>query len=265
MRNRANALGDTRSDAAFSVTGALNFRDLGGLPTEDGRVTRGRRFFRSDSLQEVTEEDVTRLKRELGLMFVIDLRGAEESVAEGRGRLDQLPLCHINIPLRDFQSLVDLDAPEHLSAPGDGAAEVAGGPLMPHYVHNLEADPNMVVAVDLIANALGYGPTVVHCAFGKDRTGIVTALILRMVGVTEDAVVADYMASSENVERFIERARRIPRYAPFADLDVWRCDERMIRFFLRELEERYGSATEWALGKGVAEHTITGLRAVLVE
>lgn len=249
----------------FSVSGALNFRDLGGLPTEDGRVIRGGRFFRSDSLQQVTEEDVTRLEQELGLMFVIDLRGAEESVAEGRGRLDQLPVCHINIPLRDFQSLVDVDGPEHLKVPTDAAAESAGGPMMPHYVHNLEVDRNMVVAVDLVAKALGYGPTVVHCAFGKDRTGIVTALILRMVGVTEDAVVADYMASSENIERCIARAREIPRYAPFADLDVWRCDEGMIRFFLRELQERHGNATEWALGKGITEPAITGLRAVLVE
>lgn len=248
----------------LSLTGPLNFRDLGGLPTEDGRVTRCRRLFRSDTLQEATDDDITRLQEDLGLMFVIDLRGAEESVAEGRGGLVRLPLCHINIPLRDFSSLVDPDAPDILTAPDDPDADAAGGPLMSHYVHNLAADQNLVIAVELIANALAYGPTVVHCAFGKDRTGIVVALILRMIGVTEKAVVGDYMASAENVDRFIERARRTPRYAPFADLDVWRCDERMIAFFLRELTQRYGSATEWALHRGIPAESIDRLRTALL-
>ena len=253
-----------RDTGHFSLAGALNFRDLGGLPTENGGATRRRRLFRSDTLQETTEDDIVRLQQDLGLMFVVDLRGAEESVEEGRGGLAQVPLCHINVPLRDFSSLVDPEAPDVVTAPTDPDAEAAGGPLMPHYVHNLEADQNLVIAVELIANALAYGPTVVHCAFGKDRTGIVVALILRMVGVTEEAVISDYMASAENVDRFIERARRIPRYAPFADLDVWRCDERMITFFLREVTQRYGSATEWALYRGIPEQSIDRLRAALL-
>lgn len=243
--------------------GTLNFRDLGGLPTGDGRMTRYRRLFRSDSLQEVTADGVARLEADLGLAFVVDLRGAEESVAEGRGLLDQLRVCHINVPLRDFSSLVDPDA-EALPGADDPAAQAVGGPLMPHYVENLESDRNLVIAVEFLARALTRGPAIVHCAFGKDRTGVVVALVLGLVGVTEEAIVADYMASSENVPSFIERARRIPRYAPFADLDVWRCDERMIRFYLLALDERYGGALGWARCKGITEETVDRLRAALV-
>ena len=251
----------TRSGAA--PEGTLNFRDLGHLPTSDGRMTRPGRLFRSAAFGDVTEAGVAHL-RELGLTCVVDVRGAEESVAMGRGLLDQLPLCHVNVPLRDFQSLIPPGA-DDLPGADDTGAEAAGSPLMPHYVENLESDRNLVIAVDLLATALAHGPAAVHCAFGKDRTGVVVALLLRMVGVTEEAVVGDYMASSACMEQCIEAARRTPRYAPFADLDVWRCDERMIRFYLGELEARYGGAEKWALGKGIAEETIGRLRAALVD
>lgn len=243
--------------------GTLNFRDLGGLPTADGRMTRPGRLFRSAAFGTVTEAGVARLQQ-MGLTFVVDVRGAEESVAMGRGLLDQLPLCHLNVPLRDFQSLVEPGADE-LPGAGDPVAEAVGGPLMPHYVENLESDRNLVIAVDMLANALAFGPAVVHCAFGKDRTGVVVALLLRMVGVTEEAVVGDYMASAACMEECIETARRTPRYAPFADLDVWRCDERMIRFYLAELEARYGGAEKWALAKAIPEETIGRLRAALLD
>lgn len=243
--------------------GTLNFRDLGGLPTADGRVTRPGRLFRSDALGEVTAGGASRLHNDLGIIFVVDLRGAEESVAMGRGPLEDLSICHLNIPLRDFQSLVEPGADE-LPGAEDSVALAAGGPLMPHYVENLESDRNLVIAVDFLASALTYGPAVAHCAFGKDRTGVVVALLLRMVGVTEAAVIDDYMASSACTDAFIDRARRTPRYAAFADLDVWRCDEGMIRFYLQELEARYGGAEKWALGKGISEYTIARLRAALL-
>jgi hypothetical protein len=255
--------GEVMTQALSPPEGTLNFRDLGGMPTEEGWTTRCRRLFRSDSLQEVTHDGVARLKDELGLMFVVDLRGAEESVAEGRGLLDQLPVCHINVPLRDFSSLVDPDAGA-LPGADDPVAHAVGGPLMPHYVENLASDRNLVVAVDFLARSLSHGPAIVHCAFGKDRTGVVVALVLGLLGVTEEAIVADYMASSEHVPQFIERARRTPRYAPFADLDVWRCDERMMRFYLQALKAGYGGALGWALQKGITEETVERLRAALL-
>jgi protein-tyrosine phosphatase len=249
--------------AGTAPDGTLNFRDLGGLPTDDGRRTRPGRLFRSGALGEVTAAGVARLHGEYGIVAVMDLRGAEESATMGRGLLDQVPIGHLNIPLRDFQSLVDREAGT-LPGAGDREALEAGGPLMPHYVENLESDRNLVVAVHLLADVLTHGPAVVHCAFGKDRTGVVVALLLRMVGVTQSAVIADYMASSACMDECIARARRTPRYEPFADLDVWRCDDRMITFYLGQVEERYGGAVKWALGKGIPEDSIERLRAALV-
>jgi hypothetical protein len=83
-----------------ALTGAFNFRDLGGLPTADGRRTRPGRLFRSDTLQALTEADVTHLVESLGVMLVIDLRDSDEAVEQGRGLLGQSSLGYVNLPLK---------------------------------------------------------------------------------------------------------------------------------------------------------------------
>lgn len=247
----------TPAPVAYQLASGLNFRDVGGLPTEDGRITRRGILFRAGAFHDVTPEDAARLNDEFGIRFVFDLRGAEESAEEGRGALAALPLVHLNIPLLDFSYLLETDT----------APDAEAGPLMPRYLENLERDPNMVFAVDLAAHALTLGPAVLHCAFGKDRTGTVIAVLLRLAGVTEEAVVADYMASAPHAETFIEVARKIPRYQPYAarDTSVFQSHEETIRRFLAEVEHGYGGAEAWALRKGVSRATIAGLRAALVE
>jgi protein tyrosine/serine phosphatase len=240
--------------STYELASGLNFRDLGGLPTECGRTTRRGVLFRAGAFPDLTVDDATRLHDEFGLRFVFDLRGAEESAAEGRGALGGFPLVHINLPLRDFSYVLETD-----SADDDA--------LMPRYLENLERDPNMVAAVDLAAHALTLGPAVLHCAFGKDRTGSVVALLLRLVGVTEEAVVADYMASAPHAETFIEVASRIPRYKPYVDRDtsVFHSHEETIRRFLAAVEHGYGGAEAWATRQGITAATIAGLRTALLE
>lgn len=236
------------------LASALNFRDVGGLPTANGRSTRRGLLFRAGAFADLTAEDAARLHDEFGLRFVFDLRGAEESACEGRGALGAYPLVNVNLPLLDFSYVLETGVAE------DDA-------LMPRYLDNLERDPNMVAAVELAALALTRGPAVLHCAFGKDRTGTVIALLLRLAGVTEEAVVADYMASAPHAETFIEVAGRIPRYKPYVDRDtsVFQTREDTIRRFLSEVEHRYGGVEAWAAGKGIMPATIDGLRAALLE
>jgi protein-tyrosine phosphatase len=240
------------------VTGAVNFRDLGGLPTRHGDRLRPGRLFRSDTLQELTPSEAELLHRDLGVICIVDLRGPEESAEEGRGLLGTFPLCHINVPLVDSSFLLDQGP--------DRPAPATGGPLMQQYFANLESQ-NLVIAVDLAARMAAYGPTVLHCATGKDRTGMVAALVLGLLEVTEDAVVSDYMATAPNMGKVLDRARRLPRYKPYVDLDdptIFHCDEETIRGFLRQIRERYGSAEGWALSKGIGTDTIGQLRARLL-
>jgi protein tyrosine/serine phosphatase len=243
----------------YELASGLNFRDLGGLPTGDGRTTRPGVLFRAGAFADLTAEDATRLHDEVGLRFVFDLRGGEESAAEGRGALGAFPVVHVNLPLMDFSYVLET-GPGKSDAADDDA-------LMPRYLDNLERDPNLVAAVDLAAHAVTLGPAVLHCAFGKDRTGSVVALLLRLVGVTEDAVIADYMASAPHAGTFIEGASRIPRYKPYVDRDpsVFHSQEETIRRFLAAVEHNFGGAEEWATAKGITAATIAGLRSALLD
>ncbi|MCA1841704.1 MAG: tyrosine-protein phosphatase [Actinobacteria bacterium] len=246
------------------MTGSLNLRDVGGLPTEDGRRVRIGRLFRSAAPQWIAAEDADRLYREYGVMFVVDFRNADESAGEGRGQLEQFPICHINVPLVDSSFLL-----EDSDGSDAHAAKVlaAGGPLMAQYLANLR-HPNLAIAVGIVVHAVAREPTVLHCAFGKDRTGMVVAMVLSMLGVTEEAITADYMATDDSVEMMIERTRNSPRYKPYVDLgdlSIFHCYPDTMRTFLRELRERHGGATEWALQHGVAAASIDRLRAALLE
>jgi protein-tyrosine phosphatase len=125
--------GDERGAAA--LTGAFNFRDLGGLPTADGRRTRSGLLFRSDTLQALTEDDVAHLVRSLGVMLVLDLRDAREAVREGRGLLGDAPLCYVNIPLEQ--------APTGQAAP---AEPVAGSAILDFYLAHLDRSAGLPLA-----------------------------------------------------------------------------------------------------------------------
>lgn len=232
------------------LSGAFNFRDVGGLPTVDGRTTAHGRLYRSDSLQELTDADVTRLLDDLGVVFVIDLRTAPEAVEQGRGPLADHPVCYANVPL------IDVDTPE--GAPGELTVT--------QYLSHLESDRNLPIAVELVALML-HRPTVLHCAAGKDRTGVVTALLLLLLGVTKEAVIDDYMATAPNMERIVDRFGRWPRYrSNMASLpaEIYRAERHTIEVFVRELQARFGGAVRWAADAGVDPDVIAGARAQLV-
>jgi hypothetical protein len=240
---------------AGSLAGAFNFRDLGGLPAADGRRTRSGLLFRSDTLQALTEADVAYLVRILGVTAVMDLRDADEAVEQGRGLLGTSPLCYVNLPL----------AP----APATGAAPAsAGGSTLDFYLNHLEAPSSVLpLAVAILAVALDR-PAVVHCAAGKDRTGLVIALALGIAGVSDDAIVADYMATAQNMPRISERFETWPRYQAHmaaADPELYQVQEQPIRAFLSEVARRYGGARGWARQRGLPETLLDLLASRLTE
>ena len=156
----------------IELDGVVNMRDLGGLPTRDGRTTREGRLIRSDNLQDLSEGDVRHLVERLGVTDVVDLRSHVEHEVTGAGPLRSTPLTH------HHHSLLreDLDADETVEealavrwgredpAPRDGAFWAR------HYTGYLTRRPDSVAAA-LAAIRDSAGGTVVHCAAGKDRTG----------------------------------------------------------------------------------------------
>ena len=237
---------------------AFNWRDLGGLPTTEGNRVRSGRFFRSDTLQEVDDSDALRLAQEVGLRTVVDLRLAGEVVREGRGSLqNHSEVRHLNVPL------VSID----LSVPGTAVPLITAEMLVPHYLGFLTVSHE---SFSIITNAFATDglPAVVHCAAGKDRTGVVVAVVLDAVNVRREAIVADYVRTRETYPLVHSRLMRLASYGKYINdqpPEVLDASPETINGFLDGLYSEYGSGANYLQSIGVTEKTLNKLRSVLVE
>ncbi|MGE3664574.1 MAG: tyrosine-protein phosphatase [Pseudonocardia sp.] len=234
-----------------TISGAFNFRDLGGLRAGPGHRTRSGVLFRSDTLQALTAEDVAHVVDELRPELIVDLRTGGEAVAQGRGPLARAPICYLNAPLHEAP-VSDLPAGEQTLA---------------FYLVHLESPTSKAATVVRVVCALVGRPVVVHCAAGKDRTGLVIALLLRLAGVDDAEIVADYMRSAPAMPRIVERFRTWPHYADHMAAvapEVYETAEHTITGFLAALDRRHGGAVGWARSRGITDGEITRLRAGLL-
>ncbi|MGW1028126.1 tyrosine-protein phosphatase [Streptomyces sp. NPDC002577] len=210
-----------------------NFRDLGGYSARDGHTVRSGLLYRSDSLAKLENGDWDRFLA-LGVRTVIDLRYPWEIAAKGRvPHSDELTYFNFSIEHRPYdQAEIDPDAdPWRYLA--DRYAEVAD-------------DGAKELRQALEAIAFADGPLVFHCASGKDRTGIVAALVLSLLGVSEDDIAEDFALTELATDRLIAdwhaahpgRTLRWPGYG--------RAPVEVIRMFMADLAARHGSVHRYA-------------------
>jgi protein-tyrosine phosphatase len=233
--------------------GCLNARDLGGYATQDGRQTRWGTVVRSDSPAALTEAGRAALAS-YGVRAIIDLRLPAELA----------------------------DDPNPFAEPGDhGIAYTnvsiidpgAGFPpntitLAENYLWSLERFRDLVAkAVEAVAQA-PEGAVLIHCAAGKDRTGLISALLLGLVDVPTETIAADYAMTAELLasrerewlesgppEEREAREAMSARYAPTAEV--------MLEV-LERLTERFGGVEPYLLEAGVRREDLERLRERLV-
>ncbi len=245
------------------LAGSFNFRDLGGYPGLEGRKTRWGQLFRSDALHELTADDLVQL-RDLGLRTVVDLRTERELQKSGRGLLEPEPIAfhHLAVIQEGVQETVGA-VPESVAAPAP-----PGDDLAERYLWYLDIGRNSLVeALGLLTREQNY-PLVFHCAAGKDRTGILAALILQIVGVDREVIVSDYLITAERLGLILDRWRADPGFAErMASLPPTRfsVEASTMEGFLDGLSEFHGGARAWAVAAGVPEEALDRMVDLLLE
>ncbi len=224
----------------LTLDGAVNVRDLGGLRLEGGGTTRDGVLVRADNLQGLSERDVAALEA-LGLKLVVDLRTIEEIDLEGPGPLvGRVEIRHRSLHPEDG---------ERTDVIVDDRDEAR---LVRMYMRYLRDRPDSIVEA-LRDVAHGEGAAIVHCAAGKDRTGMVVALALSAVGVDREAIVADYAATGERLVAILDRLKASPTYAEDlvgTDDEVHLPRPETMHRVLALVDDRHGSPAGWLRSHG---------------
>ena len=240
----------TSEQELLRVEGLQNLRDVGGLPTAEGGRTRHGRLLRSDSPHRLTEEGWRRLLG-AGVRTVVDLRTTNERTGNpaGPGVPD---IRSVHAPIFEDGDVF----PEHL---------VDNVDVYSWWVH-ARGD---AVAAALAAIADSDGPVLVHCHAGKDRTGIVVALALRLAGVPVEVVADEYALSAEMLADVLAEGMRRSREkgdTSEATLQRWFTVHRETMVdTLGRLEARYGSPGQILTALGLDSARIGRLRGLLLD
>ena len=243
---------------ALTWDGCVNVRELGGHPTEDGRTTRVGAVVRADSVRHLSEAGWEALL-DYGVSRIVDLRFHSDLELDPPRDLS-VEVVHVSLmPEPDDDEWHEID-PIGDAAPDPASATRAV------YLEILERRrARLGEAVAAVATA-PEGTVVVHCHGGKDRTGLVVALLLRLAGVGREEIGADYALSGPNLRAQTED------WIAEAPSELER--ERRTRFgethseamvgVLEELERRYGSVAEYLLAAGVDREALDAVAARLL-
>lgn len=247
---------DTDPGRKLVFEGCFNFRDLGGYPTSDGHTTRWRRLFRADGLSRLTESDLAIL-RGLGIVTVIDLRTVLEADTQGRFPENMDGVAYHHLPLTDTLP------GEEESPEWDQSTFVAE-----RYLAMLsEGTDTVCAAIQLLANPRRQ-PAVFHCSVGKDRTGVLSGLVLGFLGVPDEVIVDDYALSYDAMLRLLEHLKErypdsseiVERYRPV----ILSAEPASMAGFLAGVRAVYGSFGALAESLGLSAD-VELLRAELLD
>jgi len=239
------------------AAGAFNVRDLGGLHTIAGDTVRRGVAYRADGLHRLPVEEIERLSS-LGVRTVVDLRTVGEIDAAASLAADGIAVVHLPV-LREVW-------PQ--DAFGSDAATDAVTFLVERYLEMLEEGAPAIAAIfDLLA-AEASRPLAFHCSAGKDRTGVIAALLLSLLGVPDDDIAEDYTTSAVAMEKLVEwvRSQRPEAADAMAQQPAvfLACPPEAMHVFLARIRERWGSVERYLDSIGVTAPTRTSVRSAFL-
>lgn len=236
------------------VPGFQNLRCLGGYQREDGAVTRWDHSFRSDWQPEVDQQSLV-LLRNLGIRHVIDLRSPQE--------IDKTPnpLVHdaeVHYHLCPLMRELDPDA-FYLSL------EDRPDLLVTIYIDTVEHSQDQMRRVLTLLADHPDEAVLFHCSAGKDRTGMVAAMLLALAGISHEHIISDYAQSHQNIlamvnDRLAQLPENIPQDKRRAMETLFRSDAENMVAWLDYLEAQYGSVLHYVQHLGLSEAAIARLR-----
>jgi hypothetical protein len=234
----------------------FNVRDIGGYSTRDGRRVRWRRVYRAGGPHALSENDAATL-RALNIVTVLDLRTVDESKERGSYHDAITPRALYHLPMTDAlpdeASLARWEDPEYVAA---------------HYFDMLTgASPAMTEALSILTDPSAY-PVLVHCSAGKDRTGVLIATVLALLGVDDQTIIDDYALSGAAMAQMLEffkentpEAReRLEQHAPA----ILAAEPAAMAGFLARVRAAHGGFAGYVESLGV-ESAIPFLRDALLD
>jgi protein-tyrosine phosphatase len=241
------------------LTGAANMRDLGGYPARSGTWVRSGRLYRSDSPHRLVDDDIATFER-LGVRTIVDLRSYAELDHLGRAPLSSTLHAYLHAPLRRSPNGEPTAAE---------LAEIQRSTLGQLYCQFVTHSSDELRSILLLLSDERAFPALFYCVAGKDRTGIVAAIILELLGVPDEVIAADYAATADSFERFIELTAQDGDRMDLTsvrqlDPSILESHPETMLSFLRWMRSEFGSVEDLVAGIGIGPAVIAALRHNLV-
>lgn len=214
----------------------MNTRELGGYQTIHGTRTSYNVILRSDEPKKPSERDIAYLEAHQ-ITRIIDMRGKKEAAVTPSPFAGMAAFEYYHVPIEEGSGL-----PDSVQA-------------VPRSYMKIAASSNISQVFSLIAHA-PHG-VLFHCAAGKDRTGVVSAILLLLVGVSEDDIVENYMLTKQNNRR---RFARLRKNFPELDIHIVIPDKSYMTLFLQLFREKYGDAQNYLRLLGLSEQDVCRLK-----
>lgn len=254
------------AERLIPLEGGVNFRDMGGYATEDGRRVKWRRLYRSGTMTRLTSADYEHLA-ERNIRTVIDLRTTTEQTTEPNHWCSQAGITYWcrdhDETFGQLQEMVD----KGIASPAEAEQIMEDGYRSLPF-RQAEAYAELFRRI-----AAGATPIVFNCTAGKDRTGGAAALVLAALGVSRDTVIADFTMTERAVDlrkafrtgRDDPRRERYLRLAEGVSEALRGARPSYIAAMLETLEERCGSVEEYLREVGVTDPELDAVREELLE